>query len=96
MSTVPDQEFRSRLEREAQAKLRVLSEVVRRAVEQNVTVSTSTQEPADATPAQNTPATAAISWGAYLRTVWSVLWTAFRHPWSTTIIDARTGKVLRT
>jgi hypothetical protein len=31
---------------------------------------------------------------AYLRTMWSLLWTAFRHPFTTTYIDAATGKVL--
>lgn len=32
---------------------------------------------------------------AYLRTMWSLLWTALRHPMTTTFIDARTGKLLR-
>ena len=31
---------------------------------------------------------------AYLRTMWSLLWTAFRHPLTTTYIDATTGEVL--
>src|SRR5262249_10468918 len=32
---------------------------------------------------------------AYLRTVWALLWTAFRHPFTTTYIDPFTGKVLK-
>jgi hypothetical protein len=35
-----------------------------------------------------------VSLAAYLRTMWSLLWTAFRHPFTTTYIDATTGKVL--
>ena len=30
---------------------------------------------------------------AYLRTMWALLWTAFRHPWTTTYIDPMTGEV---
>ena|SRR5437868_4538090 len=36
-----------------------------------------------------------ISPGAYLRGMWSLLWTAFRHPLTTTYIDATSGRVLR-
>lgn len=32
---------------------------------------------------------------AYLRTIWAILWTTFRHPLTTTLIDVTTGKVLR-
>ena len=35
-----------------------------------------------------------VTFLAYLRTMWSLLWTAFRHPFTTTYIDAATGKVL--
>ena len=31
---------------------------------------------------------------AFVRTMWSLFWTAFRHPFSTTFIDAATGEVL--
>jgi hypothetical protein len=31
---------------------------------------------------------------AYTRCMWSLLWTAFRHPFTTTVIDWSTGKVL--
>jgi hypothetical protein len=33
---------------------------------------------------------------SYIRTIWAVLWTTFRHPFTTTVIDPYTGKVLRT
>lgn len=33
---------------------------------------------------------------SFLRTMWAVLWTAFRHPFTTTVINPRTGKVMRT
>lgn len=35
-----------------------------------------------------------VSAFAYLRTMWSLLWTAFRHPLTTTYIDVVTGEVL--
>ena len=35
-----------------------------------------------------------VSAVAYLRTMWSLLWTAFRHPLTTTYIDAATGEVI--
>lgn len=31
---------------------------------------------------------------AYLRSIWTVIWTAFRHPFSTTYIDLSTGKIV--
>ena len=34
--------------------------------------------------------------GSFLRTIWAVLWTTFRHPFTTTLIDPYTGKVLKT
>ena len=37
-----------------------------------------------------------VSAFAFLRTMWSLLWTAFRHPLTTTHIDVATGKVLDT
>ena len=41
------------------------------------------------------PVVIRVGFVAYLRTMWSLLWTAFRHPMSTTYIDVKTGKVLR-
>jgi len=35
-----------------------------------------------------------ITWGAYLKTCWALLWNAICHPRSTTTIDLLTGKVL--
>ncbi len=31
---------------------------------------------------------------AFMRTMWSLFWTAFRHPMTTTEIDVATGAVL--
>jgi hypothetical protein len=31
---------------------------------------------------------------AFLRTMWSILWTAFRHPMTTSYIDVTTGEVV--
>lgn len=36
-----------------------------------------------------------ITLWSFLRTMWAVLWTAFRHPLTTTLIDPYTGKVLK-
>ena len=35
-----------------------------------------------------------ISFGAYLRSIWTLFWTAFLHPFTTTVIDLTTGKPL--
>jgi len=35
-----------------------------------------------------------IGLGAYLRSMWTLLWTAFRHPFTTTVVDLTTGKRL--
>jgi hypothetical protein len=34
------------------------------------------------------------SFWAYLRCMWSLTWTAFRHPLQTTVIDWSTGRVM--
>ncbi len=39
--------------------------------------------------------TVRVSPAAYLRAVWSLLWSAIRHPLSDTTIDLCTGRVLR-
>jgi len=44
---------------------------------------------------EDQPAVLRIGPVAYLRTMWALLWTAFRHPFTTTYIDATTGKVLK-
>jgi hypothetical protein len=31
---------------------------------------------------------------AFLRTMWSLFWTAFRHPLTTTYVDVATGEVV--
>lgn len=36
-----------------------------------------------------------ITLWSYLRTMWAVLWTAFRHPLTTSLIDPYTGEVLK-
>jgi hypothetical protein len=35
-----------------------------------------------------------ITLGAYLRSIWTLFWTAFLHPFTTTVIDLTTGKPL--
>src|SRR5262245_51115623 len=35
-----------------------------------------------------------ISLGAYLRSIWTLFWTAFLHPFTTTVIDLTSGKRL--
>lgn len=35
-----------------------------------------------------------ISPRVFLRVVWSILWATFRHPFTTTYIDAATGRDL--
>jgi len=34
------------------------------------------------------------SFQGYLHCMWSLLWTAFAHPFQTTVIDWETGRVL--
>jgi hypothetical protein len=31
---------------------------------------------------------------AYLRSMWLILWSAFRHPLTTTVIDLETGRIV--
>ena len=31
---------------------------------------------------------------AFVRTMWFLLWTAFRHPFTVTYIDAETGEII--
>jgi hypothetical protein len=35
-----------------------------------------------------------VSFLAYVRTMWSLLWTAFRYPFTTTYIDVASGAVI--
>jgi hypothetical protein len=50
--------------------------------------------PGDENHGDNEPIVIRVGFLAYLRTMWSLLWTALRHPTRTTYIDAATGKVL--
>ena len=90
MPVLTSQDFNSRLEKDAKESL----DVVRRTFFKAAMNSLSIREPVQ-TQQEGPPAVEKVSFGAYLRTVWAVLWTAILHPFTTTVIDARTGKVLR-
>ncbi len=48
-------------------------------------------------PEEYRPTSAAAvrqDFAAYVRCMWSLLWTAFRHPFKATVIDWSTGQVL--
>lgn len=40
------------------------------------------------------PEVRAIPWLGYLRSIWTLFWTAIRHPLTTTAIDLSTGRVV--
>jgi hypothetical protein len=45
-------------------------------------------------PKPDGPEVFRISGAAYLRAMWSILWSVVAHPCRTTVIDATTGEVL--
>jgi hypothetical protein len=53
------------------------------------------QAPPTTPPEDDQPEAVYIGPWAYLRAMWSIAWSAFRHPFKTTYIDASTGRVIR-
>lgn len=99
MSIATSQEFKSRLERDVRESAdelrRSLLSAMKDSFSRTCGLLAAQDPPRQQDEAPTSSPKESVSLGAYLRTVWAVLWTAFLHPFTTTVIDARTGKVLR-
>jgi hypothetical protein len=80
--------WRNRFKKPARAHVRI--ELIEGDLLDPITV---TKEPADNSP-EPKPIVIHIGPLAFLRSMFTLAWTAFRHPFSTTVIDLSTGRAV--